>query len=1299
MKNRILAIILTAVLILSVSSLPVSAIDLPDVLFNDEQYTVRFVDFDGTLISMAVYNYNDTVTVPSDPERPADETYTYVFSGWDKPVAAVTEDATYTATYTGTYIEYTVTFKDYNGDVLSEKTYHYGDFVIIPDAPARPDDEKYTYSFKTWQPPVAAVTGNAEYTAVYKAVCLDGSSYGVLLPDVPISDDTYTVRFVDDDGTVISETIYNYDDTVTVPDDPVKPADETYTYTFSGWDKPVVTVTEDASYTATYTATYIDYTVIFKNYNGDVLSEATYHYGETVTVPEDPSKPADETYAYAFNGWDKPVTVVTGDTTYTATFTGTYIDYTVIFKNYNGDVLSEATYHYGETVTIPENPSKPADETYTYVFNGWDKPITAVTGDTVYTATFNENYIDYTVTFKNYNGDVLSETAYHYGETVTVPEDPAKPADETYTYAFNGWDKPVTAVTGDAVYTATFNETYIDYTVIFKNYNGDVLSEATYHYGETVTVPADPAKPADETYTYAFNGWDKPVTAVTGDAVYTATFNEIYIDYTVIFKNYNGDVLSEATYHYGEDVTVPEDPSKPSDNVNNYVFTGWDKPVAAVTGNATYTAVFDAVIIEYTVKFVDYDGTVISETKYGYNDPVTAPDNPVRPGDGINTYTFAGWDKDITVCLGDETYTATYTTDVNIYTVTFRNYDNTLISVRTYHYGEQPAVPASPVRASDGTYYYVFSGWDSEVVPVTDNAEYTAVFEAKEHEWTEPAYEWSADRTSVTASRSSKNDASIIQTETAGVTVAETEAGCESNGKKVYTAVFANAAFAAQTYEETIPATGHDMRFTGFRWDETDAYAEYKCENCEKTLSVKADVTTSVTEPGCETEGETVYTASVKAEDTPDGTARTDVKRVKISASGHSWSFNGFVWEQISDGYEADASFTCGECGNTETAKASVTVSVTPASCEAAGEAVYTATLEAKDSPDGQKHTGTKTVTIPQTDHNWSLTGFEWNNGKTGAEAVFTCAGCEQTRRITANITRSENNGVITYTASVTFNNNVYTDEKTEYIDYTVKFVDYNGGVISEKTYHYGDSVTVPADPSRGADNTYTYAFAGWDKPVSNVAGDATYTATYTANYINYVVKFVDYNCGVISENTYHYGDSVTVPADPSRGADNTYTYAFAGWDKPVSNVTGDATYTATYTANYINYVVKFVDYNGGVISEKTYHYGDNVTVPADPGREDDENYTYTFTGWDKEITAVTSDAEYTAVYERKEKEPPVIPYDINGDGETDNKDVVLLFRYLCGEEVEVNEEMLDVNGDGKINNKDVTVLFRILNG
>lgn len=134
----------------------------------------------------------------------------------------------------------------------------------------------------------------------------------------------------------------------------------------------------------------------------------------------------------------------------------------------------------------------------------------------------------------------------------------------------------------------------------------------------------------------------------------------------------------------------------------------------------------------------------------------------------------------------------------------------------------------------------------------------------------------------------------------------------------------------------------------------------------------------------------------------------------------------------------------------------------------------------------------------------------------------------------------------------------------------TVEFRDWDGSLISSAVYTYGETVTAPAAPTRPSDATYNYFFAGWDKPVVACNGDAVYTATYTTEKIPYTIQFVDWDGTLLSSGTYCYGDTVTAPADPTRSADDTYTYAFAGWDSAVTTCDGSKVYTATYTATRI---------------------------------------------------------------------------------------------------------------------------------
>lgn len=66
----------------------------------------------------------------------------------------------------------------------------------------------------------------------------------------------------------------------------------------------------------------------------------------------------------------------------------------------------------------------------------------------------------YTVTWKNWDGTVLKTEVLPEGRTpVYDGETPTRPEDYAYTYTFAGWDAEPAAVTGDAVYTATFSKT------------------------------------------------------------------------------------------------------------------------------------------------------------------------------------------------------------------------------------------------------------------------------------------------------------------------------------------------------------------------------------------------------------------------------------------------------------------------------------------------------------------------------------------------------------------------------------------------------------------------------------------------------------------------------------------------------------------------------------------------------------------------------------------------------------------------------------------------------------------------
>lgn len=88
-----------------------------------------------------------------------------------------------------------------------------------------------------------------------------------------------------------------------------------------------------------------------------------------------------------------------------------------------------------------------------------------VTKTTTVAITVSEEPTMATITWKN--GDTVIKTdQVEYGKVpVYSGEDPVKDADAQYTYTFKGWDPEVVTVTGDATYTAVFDETVNKYAV------------------------------------------------------------------------------------------------------------------------------------------------------------------------------------------------------------------------------------------------------------------------------------------------------------------------------------------------------------------------------------------------------------------------------------------------------------------------------------------------------------------------------------------------------------------------------------------------------------------------------------------------------------------------------------------------------------------------------------------------------------------------------------------------------------------------------------------------------------------
>ena len=133
-------------------------------------------------------------------------------------------------------------------------------------------------------------------------------------------EDTFTVTWVNEDGTVLEtdENVALYAHPSYDGETPTKAADAQYTYTFAGWTPVIIPANSDITYTAVYSKTVNTYTVTWADADGSELETDTVPYGEVPTY--DGARPySSENKGFA--GWDKEITAVTGDVTYTATYT------------------------------------------------------------------------------------------------------------------------------------------------------------------------------------------------------------------------------------------------------------------------------------------------------------------------------------------------------------------------------------------------------------------------------------------------------------------------------------------------------------------------------------------------------------------------------------------------------------------------------------------------------------------------------------------------------------------------------------------------------------------------------------------------------------------------------------------------------------------------------------------------------------------------------------------------------------------------------------------------------------------
>jgi len=419
--------------------------------------------------------------------------------------------------------------------------------------------------------------------------------------------------------------------------------------------------------------------------------------------------------------------------------------------------------------------------------------VTATATDGVYHCATNDTYYKYNTTFESWEEYTVEVTFYrneegtveqkvlsvNYGAKpdASIVSNPSKAEDAAATYQFYGWKSSKTeteyaytaeleTVTEDMSYLPVFTSITKKYTVTFKDAKNGADAPVEVFYGTSPEYAATKASTAQ--YEYEFTGWKATNGAIyaVGEALpvvegagvsYTAQWTAHTRSYDITWKNGETIIEVDENQLYGTATSYDDlTPTKATTNSYVYTFSGWLSSLDGntyatgstpdVAGETTYSAQFDATA-RYLIKFVNYDGEELSSSYVNNGQTPSCAVVPRRDRDATFYYVFTGWKNSagtfyahntaLPAVSAKETYTAQYTAEDRMYTVTFKNVDNNMLQVEeVFGYGAIPTYAV--VDQEDAEYTYFFAGWKDEdeliyglgtaLPEVTADATYTALF-------------------------------------------------------------------------------------------------------------------------------------------------------------------------------------------------------------------------------------------------------------------------------------------------------------------------------------------------------------------------------------------------------------------------------------------------------------------------------------------------------------------------------------------------------------------------------------------
>ena len=145
--------------------------------------------------------------------------------------------------------------------------------------------------------------------------------------------------------------------------------------------------------------------------------------------------------------------------------------------------------------------------------------------------------------------------------------------------------------------------------------------------------------------------------------------------------------------------------------------------------------------------------------------------------------------------------------------------------------------------------------------------------------------------------------------------------------------------------------------------------------------------------------------------------------------------------------------------------------------------------------------------------------------------------------------------------------------------------------LIAKQTYHKGEEISYPTEPAKEGQ-----FFVGWVDDSGHLFEleimPSTSVVLHTKYEAGYTYYFVDYDGTILKKGNGPVGSTVLEPNAPTRAKEGTTVYTFVGWDKEVTALMDNVTYTAVYESKEVAVLTMHLD--GGNFQYRDY---DDVTT------------------------------------------------------------------------------------------------------